>query len=180
MACTLSSRNVPTPWLPCTVSLPRRHFSLSPVFRFSVVLSGQPHSKVETIVKNSKGKGTVPGGKRQEMLVIHVLVENTVAMLDNGGGSETASTSKDFHHVTSKTEWFWSRVEDVDADPFSVLYGHIEHSEMHLNLYTQKTELVNLKKSSIPSFFRQLLNEARFTNRTGIVLKWKKKNMQVT
>lgn len=95
MTCTLSSRNVPTPWLSCTVSLPRCHFSLSPVFRFSVVLSVQPRSKVETFVKNSKCKGTVPGGKRQEMLVIHVLVESTEAMLDNGGGSETFSTSKD-------------------------------------------------------------------------------------
>lgn len=95
MACTLSSRNVPTPWLPRTVSLPRRHFSLSPVFRFSVVLGGQPRSKVETFVKDSKGKGTIPGGKRQEMLVIHVLLENRVAMEDNGGGSEA------FQHLNS-------------------------------------------------------------------------------
>lgn len=78
MTCTLSSRNVPAPRLPCAVPLPRCHFPLSPVFRFSVVLSGQPCSKVKTFVKNPEGKGTVPGGKRQEMLVIHVLVENTV------------------------------------------------------------------------------------------------------
>lgn len=89
MTCTLSSRNVPTPWLSCTIPLPRCHFPLSPVFRFSVVLSGQPCSKVKTFIKNSKGKGTVPGGKRQEMLVIHVLVENTVVMLDKGGGRKT-------------------------------------------------------------------------------------------
>lgn len=94
MACTLPSRNMPTSWLPCTVSLSRCHFSLSPVFRFSVVLSGQPRSIVETFVKNPKGKGAIPGGKRQEMLVIHVLVENTVAKSDNGGGGETFQLPK--------------------------------------------------------------------------------------
>lgn len=36
------------------------------------------------------------------------------------------------------------------------------------------------KKSSIPSFFRQLLNEARFTNRTGIVLERKTKQKQAS
>lgn len=70
-----------TPWLPRTVSLPRCHFPFSPVFRLPVVLGGQPRSKVEAFVENSKGKGTVPGGKREEVPVVRVLVENT------GGGA---------------------------------------------------------------------------------------------
>lgn len=90
MACALSSRNVPTPRLPCTVSLPRCHFSFSPVFRFSVVLGGQLRSKVKAFVKNPEGKGTVAGGKGEEMLVIRVLVENTEVTLDGGGGGEAA------------------------------------------------------------------------------------------
>lgn len=32
---------------------------------------------------------------------------------------------QNFNMFTSDGEWFWSPEEDVDADPFSELYGYI-------------------------------------------------------
>lgn len=86
MAGALPSGDVPTPRLPRAVPLPRCHLSLSPVFGFSVVLGGQPRPEVEVLVEDSEGDGTVPGGKREEVLLVHVLGESTRAALDNGGG----------------------------------------------------------------------------------------------
>lgn len=80
--------------------------------------------------------------------------------------------------LTSKAGRFWSLVEDVDADSFSVLIKHRKQKNWFSNASALKHQISKTRnnQSSIPSLIRQFLNEARFTTWTGVVLQWKQKD----